>query len=61
MTPQIPIDNTIMLGYSGGMNFLIGNWDGYLSFFPIPVVMNKNVPPYYRKKFAHKWPVIIYN
>jgi hypothetical protein len=61
MAHQIPIDKTITLGYSGGFNFLIGNWEGYLSFFPIPVVMNASVPTYYRKKFAHKWPVIIYN
>jgi hypothetical protein len=61
MALKIPIDNAIILGYSSGMNFLIGNWEGYLSLFPIPVVMNANVPTYYRKKFAHKWPTVIYN
>ena len=61
MIPSIPIDKTITLGYSSGTNLLIGNWEGYLSCFPMPVVLNKNVPTYYRKKFAHKWPTLIYN
>ena len=61
MMHSIPIDETILLGYSGGFPFLVSDWETYLSFFPIPVVMNKNVPAYYRKKFAHKWPPIIYN
>lgn len=61
MTPQIPIDEDILSGNSGGFNLLVDNWDGYLCMFPVPVVLNKNVPAYYRKKFAHKWPEIIYN